>query len=118
MVFRNGYSVLDCIVLDLSEGGARLKLTNWNVLPNRFELRMENSPPQIATVCHRAADVTGIRFLLDGASNAALATAGQRDGQAQSRYRRSAASVRGGSQVASQGWAKIVRTPPTAIATP
>ncbi|MFO1106873.1 MAG: PilZ domain-containing protein [Amaricoccus sp.] len=66
VVFRNGYSVLDCIVLDLSEGGARLKLTNWNVLPNRFELRMENSPPQIATVCHRAADVTGIRFLLDG----------------------------------------------------
>lgn len=65
VVFRNGYSVLDCIVLDLSEGGARLKLTNWNVLPNRFELRMENSPPQIASVCHRGPDMTGIQFLFD-----------------------------------------------------
>lgn len=65
IVFRNGYAVIDCIVLDLSEGGARLKLGNLLALPNRFELRMENAPPQIASICYRAPEVTGVRFIFD-----------------------------------------------------
>ena len=63
IVFRNGYSVIDCVVLDLSEGGARLKLNDWLGLPTSFELRIENGPSHQVTVCYHVRDVTGVRFI-------------------------------------------------------
>lgn len=68
IVFRNGYSVIDCIVLDLSEGGARLKLSNLLAIPSRFELRIENSTPQIARITYREPQVAGVAFVFDEAS--------------------------------------------------
>ena len=63
IVFRRGYSAIDCVVLDLSAGGARLKVGAWLALPDRFELRMENGAIRDAEVRYRALETTGIRFV-------------------------------------------------------
>ena len=62
VVFRNGHSAVGCIVLDLSTGGARLKVREWLGLPDAFELRMENGPVRTVEVCHRNMELTGVRF--------------------------------------------------------
>src|SRR5215213_1541740 len=38
IVYNNRLSTMDCIVRDISSGGARLALTHQNVLPDKFEL--------------------------------------------------------------------------------
>jgi hypothetical protein len=63
IVFRRGYSTLDCVVLDLSPDGARLKVGEWLALPDRFELRIENGPRREAEVRFRAMETTGVRFV-------------------------------------------------------
>ncbi|HRO12221.1 PilZ domain-containing protein [Amaricoccus sp.] len=63
IVFRRGYSSLDCVVLDLSPAGARLKVDDWLALPDRFELRIENGPRREAEVRFRAMETTGVRFV-------------------------------------------------------
>jgi hypothetical protein len=65
IVFRRGYSTIDCVVLDLSPSGARLKVDEWLALPDRFELRIENGARREAEVCFRAMEMTGIRFTDD-----------------------------------------------------
>ncbi len=63
IVFRRGFSTLDCVVLDISGGGARLKVSEWLGLPDRFELRIENGPAHEVEVRHRSMDVTGVQFV-------------------------------------------------------
>jgi hypothetical protein len=63
IVFRRGHSALDCIVLDLSPGGARLKVAEWLGLPDSFELRIENGPVHEVRVRHRAMEMTGVEFV-------------------------------------------------------
>jgi hypothetical protein len=63
IVFRRGHSVLDCIVLDLAPGGARLKVAEWLGLPERFELRIENGPAHEVEVRHRSMEITGVEFV-------------------------------------------------------
>jgi hypothetical protein len=62
IVFRRGYSTVDCVVLDLSEGGARIRIGNWLALPPTFELRMENGAPRDAEVRFRTRETLGVRF--------------------------------------------------------
>ena len=68
IVFRRGHSSLDCVVLDLSPAGARLKVDEWLALPDRFELRIENGPQREAEVRFRAMEMTGVRFIDDRAA--------------------------------------------------
>ncbi len=68
IVFRRGYSTVDCVVLDLSTGGARLKVDEWMPLPDRFELRIENGPARDAEVRYRTLEATGVRFVDDVAA--------------------------------------------------
>jgi hypothetical protein len=63
VVFRRGHSALDCIVLDLSPGGARLKVAEWLGLPDSFELRIENGPVHEVRVRHRSMEMTGVEFV-------------------------------------------------------
>jgi hypothetical protein len=65
IVLGRGYSTLDCVVLDLSTGGAKLKVDEWLGLPERFELRIENGPRREAEVRFRDMKLTGIRFVDD-----------------------------------------------------
>lgn len=63
IVFRGGHSTIDVILLDLSDGGARLRSPGLLAIPERFELRIENGPSYDAAVAFRHADTTGVRFL-------------------------------------------------------
>ena len=62
IVFGKGQSVIACVMLDVSAGGARLKVGEWLTLPDRFELRIENGPRREAEVRFRAMEMTGIEF--------------------------------------------------------
>lgn len=63
IVFRRGYGTLDCVVLDLSTGGARLKIGDWLGLPERFQLRIDNGLIREAELCARDLDVARVRFV-------------------------------------------------------
>jgi hypothetical protein len=63
IIYGKGHSAVACIVLDLSTGGARLKVDEWLGLPDRFELRIENGPRREAEVRFRDMKMTGIRFV-------------------------------------------------------
>lgn len=63
IVFRRGNCSMDCVVLDLSEGGARLRASDWLALPDKFELRIENGPVRDAEVRFRSAEMAGVRFV-------------------------------------------------------
>ncbi|MBA3324380.1 MAG: PilZ domain-containing protein [Rhodobacteraceae bacterium] len=63
IVFRKGHSVIDCVLLDLSASGARLRASGLIALPERFELRIENGPSHAVEVAFRDFETTGVRFL-------------------------------------------------------
>ena len=68
IVYRRGWSSLDCVVLDLSSGGARIKVGGLLGFPERFELRIDGGPVREAVVRHRAAGVSGVEFVDDRAA--------------------------------------------------
>lgn len=61
--YGNGRSSVRCVVLDLSGGGARIRVDGWLGVPDRFDLRIENGPSQIAELRYRDADAAGVRFI-------------------------------------------------------
>lgn len=63
VVFRDGHSVIDCIVLDLSREGARLKGLGLFAAPDAFELRFDRGNRVSAVVCYRNTDTLGVRFV-------------------------------------------------------
>jgi hypothetical protein len=63
IVLNGGFTAFDCVILDISEGGARLKLADWINLPRRFELRVPNQPPRLVEIRHRGPQGTGVRFV-------------------------------------------------------
>ena len=63
IVYRRGWSSLDCVVLDLSSGGARIRVGGLLGFPERFELRIDGGPVREAVVRHRAAGVSGVEFV-------------------------------------------------------
>jgi hypothetical protein len=65
IVFRSGHTAIDCVLLDLSDEGAQLRLENWLALPRKFELRIENGPSRRAEVRYRALERTGVHFVTE-----------------------------------------------------
>jgi hypothetical protein len=63
IVLRNGHSVIDCILVDLSDSGARLKTSGLIPLPERFTLRIDMGPTHVVEVRHRDLEHTGVRFV-------------------------------------------------------
>lgn len=63
IVFRRGYGVIDCVVLDLSPDGARLRVATWLGLPDTFELRIENGVTREARVRYRRFEEIGVQFV-------------------------------------------------------
>lgn len=63
IVFRDGYGAMDCVLLDLSVGGAQIRVENWLTLPQRFEVRINGGPRHLAEVRHRNMERTGVRFV-------------------------------------------------------
>jgi hypothetical protein len=62
VVLRGGYSTIGCVVLDLSAGGALIRVSDWLRLPDAFELRLDNGQSRLAVVCFRDRDTAGIAF--------------------------------------------------------
>jgi hypothetical protein len=68
IVFRRGYAAIDCVVLDVSPEGARLRVGAWLDLPERFELRIESGGTHEARVRYRRLEEIGVQFVEDRAA--------------------------------------------------
>lgn len=63
IVFNNGASTIDCIVRDLSETGARLKVTTVLGIPDLFDLLIEGEGiPRPCRVARRSNSEIGVSF--------------------------------------------------------
>ena len=63
VVLGNGYSTVECVVLDVSSGGALLKFSGFIGLPKTFELRLDSGVRHRVEVCHTTFDTAGVRFV-------------------------------------------------------
>ena len=62
-VFNDGNSVVDCVIRDLSEGGARLKVETAIGFPDHFTLVMESQRARRnCRVIWRSANEIGVTF--------------------------------------------------------
>ncbi len=55
----------DCIVINMSDGGAAIQLTGKLDMPQTFRLKIQQGPAQPCEVCWRHGNKLGIRFLHD-----------------------------------------------------
>jgi hypothetical protein len=62
IVFRDGYCSADCVVMDISTGGALLKFAGLIGLPETFELRLDSGIRRRAEVRYRTHETMGVRF--------------------------------------------------------
>lgn len=78
IVYRNGHSVLDCEVQNLSETGARLRLGTLVEVPESFSLHFQDGRRRMAEIAWRRGDLLGIRFIdTPGEAPAARAAASE-----------------------------------------
>jgi hypothetical protein len=63
IVINGGYSVIDCVVLDVSSRGARLQVAPFIALPDRFEIRLAGGVPRTVEVVHRDVAALGVKFI-------------------------------------------------------
>jgi hypothetical protein len=63
--FADRQSLVDCTILDLSDGGAKLEFTNRQVLPRIFDLQMQNGAIYRCEVRWAKGNFFGVRFLDD-----------------------------------------------------
>ena len=72
IVFNGGYSTAECIVKNISTGGARLKFGDITGIPPRFTLKLDDSslPARECVVRWRAGGLIGVQFVDDTAPDA------------------------------------------------
>ncbi len=63
IVYQDGNCVMDCVVADLSEGGAKIKYTDIFACPDSFELRMKDGPTRRCKVVRKSGRGAGVEFL-------------------------------------------------------
>ncbi|HET6621758.1 MAG TPA: PilZ domain-containing protein [Dongiaceae bacterium] len=63
--FNDRQSLIDCTILDLSDGGAKLEFANRQVLPRTFDLQMQNGAIYRCEVRWAKDNFFGVRFLDD-----------------------------------------------------
>jgi len=62
IISNNGFSTLDCLVRDMSDTGARLKVENSVTIPEQFSLTLSDGRSFMATVRWRRVDTIGVSF--------------------------------------------------------
>lgn len=78
IVFNNGMSTMDCLIRDLSEGGAKLQMSDSIALPDRFDLYIvKKDETRRARLQWRAGDEIGVAF--EQAATAAQPAAASKD---------------------------------------
>ena len=63
IVFNDNQCLSECVILDMSEGGAALQPSDALNFPPRFLLRFKFGPTYACEVCWKKANKIGIRFL-------------------------------------------------------
>lgn len=62
IISNNGFSTLDCLVRDISDTGARVKVENPISIPEQFSLVLSDGRSFVATVRWRRVDMIGVSF--------------------------------------------------------
>lgn len=63
IVFSGGYKRIDCIIRDLSDGGARLEVASVGSIPQTFDLIAPGHRPHSCRVAWRALKELGVQFV-------------------------------------------------------
>jgi len=64
MTVDGSFATRQCTVLDISEGGARLKVEDAHFVKPQFHLKFERaSPGRLCKVAWRKGDVIGVKFV-------------------------------------------------------
>ena len=63
IVFNDGYSTIECLVRNLSEGGAQLKVESLLGIPDNFVLKLKDGGSAKAKVAWKRGKTIGIHFL-------------------------------------------------------
>lgn len=63
IMFDNGRTRLDCVIRNLSEGGAKLELATVRGVPQTFDLLVPGHRPQPCRVAWRALKEMGVQFV-------------------------------------------------------
>jgi len=54
---------MDCVILNISEGGAKLRPADMPACPNRFALQLDGNRSRDCEVVWRKQDFLGVRFV-------------------------------------------------------
>jgi hypothetical protein len=65
VIFNENQNLVDCTILDLSDGGAKLEFPSRQVLPRTFDLQMQNGAIYRCEVRWAKDNFFGVRFLDD-----------------------------------------------------
>jgi len=63
IVFNEGRSTIECMIRNLSEGGAQLKVESLIGIPDEFLLKLKEGAPARARVAWKRGTTIGIRFV-------------------------------------------------------
>jgi hypothetical protein len=63
IVYQDGNCVMDCLILDLSDSGARIRPADLIKCPSSFTLRMTDGSARRCVVVRRSPSELGLRFL-------------------------------------------------------
>lgn len=63
IVFDNGRTRLDCVIRNLSEGGAKLEFATVRGIPQAFDLLVPGHRSQTCRVAWRALKEMGVQFV-------------------------------------------------------
>ena len=61
--FIDSHAAIECVVLDISETGARLRPTDVKSVPEKFRLRGPDGTKRLCEVVWRDSQKIGVRFL-------------------------------------------------------
>ena len=63
IVYQDGNCTMDCVVADLSEGGARIKHIDIFACPDSFELQMKDAPARRCKAVQKSGREVRVKFL-------------------------------------------------------
>lgn len=63
IAYNNNSCVMNCVVLNMSDGGAKLRPADIVHCPGAFTLRLPGQSPHDCEVVWRKQDVIGVRFI-------------------------------------------------------
>ncbi len=63
IVYQDGNCVMNCVVADLSEGGARIKHADVFACPDSFELQMKDEAARRCKVVQKSGREVRVKFL-------------------------------------------------------